>query len=189
MKETNRQATHLGTCQSCGAMQKLPGGRLSTHGYTTKWGFFMGVCQGTNHLPFEQSKDLIDACIVSAQSQIEKLESEQSRLRAINPANQTKAEVQVCVNGCRVWETLTIKAGTEWGFCAVKTRADGAEISHQIHNNEFPKTIAEQCAILNEIRAESYDKTIRQAREYIQWQQKRIADWKPGTLKALAKTA
>ena len=40
------KATHDGECQLCGRMQKLPDGRLAKHGYTTRWGFFQGVCPG-----------------------------------------------------------------------------------------------------------------------------------------------
>lgn len=54
------KATHSGTCQLCFARQKLPGGVLSQHGYTTRWGFFEGVCPGSKHLPYELSCDLIE---------------------------------------------------------------------------------------------------------------------------------
>lgn len=49
-----RAATHDGTCQICGARQRLPGGLLAKHGYDVQHGFFNGVCIGSDHAPFEE---------------------------------------------------------------------------------------------------------------------------------------
>lgn len=49
-------ATHAGTCQICGRVQKLPSGKLSLHGYQVQWNFFNGTCGGAKHLPFEKDK-------------------------------------------------------------------------------------------------------------------------------------
>ena len=54
------KATHVGECQLCGHIQKLPGGALSIHGYTKRWGFFSGSCPGSRHLPFELDASLLD---------------------------------------------------------------------------------------------------------------------------------
>ena len=59
MTKTSHAATHEGSCQICGRQQKLPGNVLSKHGYTTRWGFFSGVCPGASYEPFEVSCDLI----------------------------------------------------------------------------------------------------------------------------------
>lgn len=53
------RATHSGTCQLCGRLQKLPNGLMAKHGYTVQWGFFEGTCPGSDAQPFELSKDLI----------------------------------------------------------------------------------------------------------------------------------
>jgi hypothetical protein len=52
------KATHYGTCQLCGSLQKLPSGVLAIHGYQVDWNQFHGTCSGSGHPPFEQSKDL-----------------------------------------------------------------------------------------------------------------------------------
>jgi len=57
------KATHYGTCQICGSLQKAPNGRLAKHGYTKQWSFFTGTCRGSHELPFEESKDLLEAVI------------------------------------------------------------------------------------------------------------------------------
>lgn len=55
------KATHYGTCQLCGSLQKLPNGVLAIHGYQVAWNQFHGTCHGTGQLPFEQSKDAAEA--------------------------------------------------------------------------------------------------------------------------------
>lgn len=58
-------ATHKGTCQACGRLQKLPKGRLSNHGYTVDWGFFQGVCSGAKALPLEEDRSVLDATVAA----------------------------------------------------------------------------------------------------------------------------
>jgi hypothetical protein len=61
------KATHYGTCQLCGSLQKLPDGVLATHGYQIHWNQFHGTCRGTGNLPFEQSKDLAEQQILDSE--------------------------------------------------------------------------------------------------------------------------
>lgn len=60
------KATHRGMCQVCSRIQKLPNGVLAKHGYQVLGGFFEGVCFGSNHLPLEQDKTLVEKSIVWA---------------------------------------------------------------------------------------------------------------------------
>lgn len=48
-------STHTGTCQACGRRQAVhvKTGMIAKHGYTTDYGFFNGVCGGSDHLPLE----------------------------------------------------------------------------------------------------------------------------------------
>ena len=48
----------------CGSLQKLPNGVLASHGYQIEWNQFLGICKGTGHAPFEQSKDLAESEII-----------------------------------------------------------------------------------------------------------------------------
>jgi hypothetical protein len=52
---TKTETTHTGTCQACGRRQAIHiyGGMIAKHGYTTDYGFFNGVCGGSDHLPLE----------------------------------------------------------------------------------------------------------------------------------------
>lgn len=52
--------THRGTCQACGrptAMQ-LRNNLIAKHGYTVEWGFFNGICVGSDNKPLEQDKQI-----------------------------------------------------------------------------------------------------------------------------------
>jgi hypothetical protein len=48
-------STHTGTCQACGRCQAVHvnTGMIAKHGYTTEYGFFNGICGGSDHLPLE----------------------------------------------------------------------------------------------------------------------------------------
>lgn len=50
-----------GHCQTCGRIQVvLSAGMMSKHGYKVRSGYFLGVCNGQDHLPLEQSRDHLD---------------------------------------------------------------------------------------------------------------------------------
>lgn len=69
-----KKATHRGTCQCCGREQKLPGGVLSKHGYTTEWGFFEGTCTGAGRLPLEKDRSWLDATVENLRAEADVLE-------------------------------------------------------------------------------------------------------------------
>lgn len=48
-------STHTGICQACGRRQAVhvKTGKIAKHGYTTEYGFFNGVCGGSDYLPLE----------------------------------------------------------------------------------------------------------------------------------------
>ena len=52
--------THKGTCQACGRVQAVnnKSGMVAKHGYTVDWGYFSGICQGSDEAPLEQSTDV-----------------------------------------------------------------------------------------------------------------------------------
>jgi hypothetical protein len=65
MNTNNNKATHYGTCQYCGSLQKADRhtNRLANHGYTLAYGWQAGTCEGSNRLPFEVSKDYAEAVL------------------------------------------------------------------------------------------------------------------------------
>jgi hypothetical protein len=86
------KATHDGECQICGCRQRLPNGLMAKHGYTVQWGFFSGVCPGSDHLPWQQSKDLVERQCMLVRKQIAELKVEIKEL-------QTKP-----LEGNKVWK-------------------------------------------------------------------------------------
>lgn len=93
------KATHNGTCQVCGRLQKLPAGILSSHGYTVDWGYFSGVCFGAREKPLETSRAVLD-------EHMQALEAEAKRLDTAEPSTI------VCVVAKRsgnLWATKTTR--------------------------------------------------------------------------------
>lgn len=77
---TGNQATHLGTCQLCGAAHKVSKrtGRIAKHGYRVSrnghsFGWFEGECDGSGHLPFEVDCNLLERHIAQLEQQLEQL--------------------------------------------------------------------------------------------------------------------
>jgi hypothetical protein len=201
------KATHTGTCQVCGRGQKLPSGQLSKHGYTVEWGFFSGTCPGSNHLPFEKSKDLIDGAIAGAEREIHCLEIESADLKAgkcIGGDNSKQDKVMMHVyDPARATRT---RSGYVWEEVLLRdkfggsTRASGYEFirtvlpvekqkPHQTgHYAEIEPKEGEtlQAAVrrfFNTLYAEGVlDTRIQMLKRYVKWQQHRISDWKPTEL-------
>ena len=192
------KATHTGTCQCCGATQKLPNGKLSKHGYTIDNGWFQGTCYGAGHLPFEQSKDLIEGLIESAQEHIEKINAEIEELKA--STDHTKAWRHAHAD-YQLARQLGRRSGYYWEQREIykHTRDDGYQSWKWKFSDDEPKgrgfnadgcqadyraeTLEDATRYQNGLYIKSaLEPQIRQAQQYIQWQQERIANWKPTEL-------
>lgn len=179
-------ATHKGTCQVCGAMQKLPGGRLSKHGYTTRFGFFEGVCSGAHGLPFEQSTDLIARAVKGAQQQAERITAEADALDTETGFVWISAHVKS--TGKSRWfqvarEELTMTE-VQYSFGPVTKitwQAPGArhvsEVGEYTRASVDEKIIAQNSRYASQLRSK-----VKQITDYIAWQEQRIANWAPAEL-------
>jgi len=58
-------ATQNGTCQCCGRVQAYTARGIAKHGYTVDWGFFNGVCGGSDQKPLELDRTITDRTIVT----------------------------------------------------------------------------------------------------------------------------
>lgn len=68
------KATHQGHCQVCNAIQNIQGRNLKVakHGYKVAgYGFFNGTCPGSEHLPLEQDKSMVEWSIKWAGERIQ----------------------------------------------------------------------------------------------------------------------
>ena len=57
------KATHNGTCQVCGRTHAHRPNGLAQHGYTVDYGYFQGVCHGSQNAPIETSTEILDATV------------------------------------------------------------------------------------------------------------------------------
>lgn len=84
-------ATHKGTCQVCGKVQRLPNGRLAEHGYTV-FGCYNHVCPGSGQLPLEQDRTILDSVIekLSRYADQQDKKAEQLKTGALEPEYMLK---------------------------------------------------------------------------------------------------
>lgn len=182
-------ATHKGHCQICGNLQKLPSGKLAKHGYTTRWGFFSGTCNGAGFLPFEQSTDRIEAAIAAARNRALGL-----RGQAIAVEDTTSA-VWVLERKPATWERGNRHGAQAWRLIPVEEltyahNADGECIEVAGYVNSFTgRKERLDCHYGETVVSASnkrYAQTLRseaaQFEEYVAWQTERIAGWAPAEL-------
>src|SRR6185369_7276388 len=98
------KATHSGSCQICGRVQKLPGDVLSKHGYTTRWGFFSGTCPGSGYRPFEVAFDRIQLSIDNVKAQIAGIEREIVAMNAAPVENVAPFQAYRSASKCSRYE-------------------------------------------------------------------------------------
>ena len=175
-----RKATHQGTCQVCGRLQKLPHG-LSVHGYTTQFGFFSGTCRGTYGKPFEKSHDLISKAIEDAKKLIEKhgvevwdLSSRPKFIwtRSYNTKNQPWVKC-----GYEVVDGYIQLTGQTLSPPFVSSQCVNNLGLRKIHLRN--RNVNDVVVDANQERVSYLRRTVKELESYIEWQEQRIADWKP----------
>ncbi len=178
---TNK-ATHTGECQNCGRRQKLPDGRLAKHGYRVAWGQFEGGCVGSGELPFEQSCDLIERFIARAEDEKIRIQASIAALR--EPATTPRAcfheYMPSLADGRKdyFWREITIFANDRWLYFH-NHRNKVESLTPRYGHWRDP---LEAATALNGKRADALQRDIKEINEYIAWQQRRVATWKPGEL-------
>lgn len=167
-------ALYSGDCQCCGSQQKLPNGRLAKHGYTTRWGFFAGVCPGSGYRPVQLSFDRIERYIQDAEARIQVIEGNRKEL--LKPATEPRAWFHLYIGG-RVgyqWTMVELmdQGGVVTGYITPKGKVQPMPSGFYDCKNSL-----EAATRLNSQRAKSLLKDIEKLKEYIKWQQQRLAEW------------
>jgi hypothetical protein len=173
-------------------MQKLPGGVLAAHGYTTRWGFFLGVCDGAGELPYEQSKDYIETCMRRAQTLAANRRTEAAAaLLDVNPAKVT------------VHAYLTGGHGDRSGYRWIPTRLGFDRIGrvcywhpgdHSHAEGWRPmavgsgRTLTEAAALAARKYADHLESEAANFDRYVCWQAERIARWAPAELTPIGRS-
>lgn len=191
------KATHYGTCQICGAEQKLPSGRLSKHGYTVDFGFFNGVCNGAHGQPFEKSTDLIEKTVARVKTHRENLIAEieelknttafvwvnvyyrgtASRLSGYRWEKFERADILLETYNERFPDAYVIPQGLKDDEKAsLKARGRNARGNH--HLSQFSgDTLDEKIVIENASYIRVLEAQVKKSDDYIAWQEKRVAEW------------
>lgn len=192
------KATHKGHCQVCGHLQKLPKSKLSKHGYTTRCGFFEGVCFGAEHLPFEQDKSLIETAIRQAKERAVALSEQATAVEASTDPNNVvyraflegnKWERGYRLLAGRVEEREEIIAITGYKYKSVWFLSSSPVMIRSVMTPYAQRLrlagihdIKSAVETLNASEAWRLRKLVAEAESYIKWQQDRIKDWKPQPL-------
>ncbi len=182
MIRIREKADFFGSCQWCGATQKLPGGSLVKHGYTVKWGFFSGICRGSSFLPYEKSCDLVKKSIAEVTEQIK---DTQKTVTAVLKATSSQVIANIRTEG-----TADRRMGYHWTKGEVIRVKDhlGLKYHNYVRNQEeiyefnfydfdYAKTIPLGVKAINESYAEHLKSVIKEMKEYIDFQTKRVEAW------------
>jgi len=180
-----KKATHKGICQVCGRQQRLPGDFVSKHGYTVEWGWFNGVCPGSDELPFEKSKDLIDKAIEDVKQNIVALQEEIETVTAdgftdfvwVHHYGQLKMSHKSGYTWMKVQPVKELRREgskyTAWYYYV-----EGSEKRKELQMYGQGDELTDVCRTFNERYANTLRKRIKGGHEYITWQEARIKDWK-----------
>jgi hypothetical protein len=177
------KATHSGTCQVCGRLQKLPGNHLSLHGYTKQWGFFSGTCPGAHYKPFEQAYDRIEHAITRTKIQIENLQAEVTRLQGPIESNEAPYRRYDAYLGGYSESTVIVSLVN--GMIKLTEKSASTDKPGKTHwGNQYGlfSTVEHAIRKLRDGRITRIARDIQQREEYVQWQEKRVREWKPGVL-------
>jgi hypothetical protein len=183
-----KQATHKGECQICGRTQKVPGGRMAKHGYTVSWGFFAGICQGSDALPFEQDCSLVAEAIRGAKAHRDYLVQRITELKADTSPAKAHAQYYVPHHGySSTWvDTNTIVAAEpggrhsgQWVAPVTDDKRGAYEASLGYKARTYGSATAVEAAYKANTRlAEDMErKDLASATQYIDWQTSRLAGW------------
>lgn len=157
MTKTNKTPTATATCQICERTCKIPGGRISLHGYKRPGcGWIQGSCFGANAMSYEQSCDTLKQYIAIVLAPRHEMRlAEIAHLTA-----ETTTEITV-VN--RKGESTTYTRG-------VRTEVEYA--------GGFGKGTIEMFAQVVSRRVQEAQYEVRQLDREIERCTKRIANWK-----------
>lgn len=184
-----KTATHMGTCQICGHFQKLPGGKLSLHGYTKQWGFFNGTCPGSRYQPFETGTDRIEAAIESSLRTAAHLRESADALEA---SDEKWAHVYVPATWAHRksgYEWVSVESFVYEGGRLTITGTDGKTrelgyITRSGHYTPDAMWTARRAELAGVRRGMAADHD-----RYVAWQRERIAGWTPQELKPVTTAA
>lgn len=182
------KATHIGHCQACNSIQKLPAGVLSKHGYEVAgYGFFNGICFGAGHKPLEQDKSIVEKSIEWAQEQITRMEANVEKWS--KPTGEHFAWLHEYVQAKRRGERsryrwiytpvgrYSIVLGEDRQLFTTNFAIVDGKVEDLMRYSIYAKSTAEIVAQLNAKYVEDLKRGIQEVQRYIKDQQERIRIW------------
>jgi hypothetical protein len=160
-------------------MQKLPGERLSLHGYTKQWGFFSGTCPGSGALPYEQSCEEIRRQLPQLQERITFLLREQEKTIAGERPLVTTVRIGRGYDLVRLMKKVELgadKPGEPIEHVFVTYQHEG-ETRRQNIEPYKARTRADAARLLVGEEVGRLEKEIQQLRMYESWCQERVREW------------
>lgn len=190
------KATHSGSCQICGRVQKLPGNVLSKHGYTTRWGFFSGTCPGSGYRPFEVAFDRIQAAIDDVKMQIAGIERDIAMMNSEPVANIAPFHAYRSASKVTRYErsgyyesTVTLSLDERGYVVLTHANDDTSQKIEPSNRYSLHGTITEIVLTLRADKQRRMEGWIADRQKFVDWQEHRIATWKPGALTPIKEAA
>jgi len=190
------KATHIGTCQICWRSQKLPGNVLSKHGYTKRWGFFSGTCPGSGYRPFEVAFDRIQAAIDDVKMQIAGIERDIAFMNAkpignVAPfyAYRSSARTSYYERVGYYESEVTLSLDNRGYVILTHAKDDTMTKSEPAMRYSLHGDIEQIVLSLRAKKQERMQGWIADRQKFVDWQEHRIATWKPGTLTPIKEAA
>jgi hypothetical protein len=174
----------------------LPAGVLAKHGYTTKWGFFSGVCQGSGSKPFEQATNLIEASMREQREESARLLADASVYESGTNSDEMMVNVYIGASFNRRQEsgyrwkkaTLTVVESHRVDdriYHSINATYEISGSNGKVETKQVVRATRDVDAELQALRVE-YAKELRrqaaQRSQYADWQEARIANWQEAPL-------
>jgi hypothetical protein len=174
----------------------LPGGSLSKHGYTKRWGFFSGVCPGAGHQPFELSKDAIEPAIANVRRVIAEVEAEIDALENLDSEVNAKpvAWHHTYKRYGYVWEQVPVVDFASKAYDSGTLYSASVQVTEvspdKIHRNRIEaygaawklSSLRHWVHFLNEKYAKHLRAQNGGRRDWVRWQEDRLKNWAPKPL-------
>lgn len=187
-----KAAEYYGHCQACDRLQKLPDGFLAKHGYQVAnrgyGGYFSGTCKGSGHLPYEEDCQWIKNFLIpEAKTEEKRLINFCARLR-IAPKEPIAHHQCYGMFGA-YWTQVKLLGLPEHKYPIMQEPPSQYNKTGQVPASRHswlpnvgeatPEALLKLAIAMDEYYAEQIERwELLKVRRYIQWQEKRVADWK-----------
>lgn len=187
-----KAAEFYGHCQACDRMQKLPNGVLAKHGYQViergNYGYFAGACKGSGHSPYEEDCTWIKTFLIpEARKEEKRLVDFCAKLR-IAPIVPI-AHHQIYGMFGPHWAQVKLLGQPDHKYPALQEPQSRYNETGIVPAHRFtwlpnvgeatPEALLKLAAAMDEYYATQIERwDLLKVRRYIEWQEKRVADWK-----------